>query len=177
MGGLLREAGAGIVRAGVAGEVGVVLPAQAEVEREARVDAPVVLDVAGDVAVEDVRNGNGTTGALLLRADGDGDVEVVDLAVAVEVGKAEVGGEDDGAGAEDVDLAGGGVVLELAAKVEGVLAQGPGEGVAELIAIQVRGLGKVEVGAVGEVGEDELVGEVERGLVTGRSCGYGGMKL
>ena len=33
----------------------------------------------------------------------------------------------------------------------------------QLIAIQVRGLGEVEVGAVGQVGEDEFVGEVEVG--------------
>ena len=50
-----------------------------------------------------------------LERDGDGDIEIVDLAVAVEVGEGEVRGKDDGAAAEDIDLAGGGVVLELCA--------------------------------------------------------------
>ena len=123
--------------------------------------APVVLSVAGDVAVEDGGNGNRDHGRAALEADGLGDIEIVDLSIAIEIGKAEVGDQDHGAGAEDIDLAIGGIVLEFAAEVQRVLAKGPGERVAHLIAIQMRGLGKVEVRAIGKVGEDELIGQIQ----------------
>ena len=71
--------------------------------------------------------GMGTGTGRALDADGYGDVEVVDDTVAVEILEAEVRGEDDGAGAEDVDEAVGVVALELAAEAELVLAEGHGE--------------------------------------------------
>ena len=61
------QARAGVGIAVRSGEVGIVFPAQAEIQREARSGAPVVLHVAGDVVVEHQCGiGTGTTGALLL---------------------------------------------------------------------------------------------------------------
>ena len=56
-------------------------------------------------------------------------------------------------------------------------AQGPCEGVAELIAVEKGGLWQVEVCPVCQIGEDEFVSQAELGFVVGASWGNGGMSL
>jgi hypothetical protein len=167
------------VGAGVAGKVRVVLPAQTEIECQMRTHAPVVLHVAGDVTVEDGRDRHRNDRRAAFESDRDWDVEIVDLAVAVQVGKAEVGGENDRTGAKDIDFAVSCIVLEFAADAQRVLAQRPGERIAKLISAEVCGLGQIEVFAIGKVGKDQLVGQAERGRVGGGLSlpGYGGMSL
>ena len=165
------QVGAGIVGAGGAGEVGVVLPTQAEVESQLGKDAPVVLGIERKVAVEDCWDRDRSDGRTALDPDCLGNIEIVDFAVSVQIGKAEVRGEDDGAGAEDVDLSMCGVVLKLTAKPEGVFPQGPGICVSELVPIQIGGLWEIEVGSVCEVWKDEFVGQVQRRIRRGRIGG------
>ena len=74
------------------------------------------MSVAGDVAVEDGRDWNRNYGCAALDADCNGNVEIVYLTIAVEVGKGKVGGEDDCAATKDIDQAMCGVVLEFSAE-------------------------------------------------------------
>ncbi len=91
--------------AAIAGEIGVVLPAQSEVECEVRSHAPIILRIEGGVVVAHVRDRDGHDRRGAVDADGDWNVEIVDDTVAIQILKAEVGGQDDGAGAKHVDQA------------------------------------------------------------------------
>ena len=126
------------------------------------------MNVAGDITIEDGWDWHRNYGRAALDADCDGNIEIVDLTVSVEVGKGEVGGEDDCAAAEDVDQAMCGVVLEFSRQSQRVGSQCPCEGVAELIAVERGGLWQVEVCAVCKIGEDEFVGEAKLRICGGR---------
>src|ERR1700690_1474665 len=164
-------------RAGIgvrAGEVGIVFPTQAKIQREIRANAPVVLDVACDVVVAHMWNRNVNPGRAALNRNSDGNVQVVHLAIAVEVREAEVRGENHGAAAEDVDEAVRVIILKFAAEAQRVFTKSPGKAIAKLIAIHVRGLGRVEIGSVGKVGKQQLVRETEGWIGDRRVIGEGG---
>ena len=84
--------------------VGVDFVADAEIQREARIDAPVVLGVAGEVHVVGVGNHQILIRLAAPKRDGKQQVVVVDLAVAVAVERREVLDEFDSPVAEDAQI-------------------------------------------------------------------------
>ncbi len=88
-------------------------------------NAPVVLHIAGGVAVVNDGNRHWNNRCAAFQSNRNRDVEVVDLPVAIEVRETEVGGKDDRARTKDVDLAIGNVMLKLAIELQRVLAEGP----------------------------------------------------
>ena len=76
-----RNAGqirAGIVVAAGASQIGVVLPAQAEIESQLGTHTPIVLRKECRVVIADLRNRNGHNRRGAVNADGNRDIEVVD---------------------------------------------------------------------------------------------------
>lgn len=74
--------------------------------------------------------------------------------------EAEVRNEYHRSCAEYVDLAGCAVVLELTPYVQRMPAKGRRERIAELVAVKVRRLWKIEIRAVRKIGEDKFIGQV-----------------
>ncbi len=117
---------------------------------------PVILRVAGDVAVEDRWNGNGHDGRLAVKSHGDRNIEIVDLPVTIQIRKAEIGSEDHRTCAEGVNLSVRSIVLKLATNLKRVLAKRPRKRIANLITVEKSGLGQIEILAVSEVREESV---------------------
>ena len=110
------------MRGALARCIGVILPAQAEVERKSPGRPPIILHIEAGVVVRDLRDGHGDDRRSAVDAHGDGDIQIVDDAIAVQILEAEIGDEDDGARTEDVDEAAHAVVLKFRAEVQRVVA-------------------------------------------------------
>jgi hypothetical protein len=113
-------------------DVGVEFVAQAQIQSELGMNAPVILNVTGDVVVVGVGDDEIAIGCPAADGDGEEEIAVVDHTVAVTVLVGEVLDEDEDAAAEDSEIEGGSDALELSAEMEVVLAAGPVDVVVEL---------------------------------------------
>lgn len=92
-GGHFGEIGARAVgRAGASG-IGIVIPAQAEVQSEVAGDTPIVLRVKSDVTIGNFGNRHGLNGSGAFGGAADGNIKIVDDAVAIQIGKTKIGSE------------------------------------------------------------------------------------
>jgi len=85
-------------------------------------DAPVVLCIACDVAIEYVRNRNRNHWGAALERHGNRNVEVVDDTVMIQIGKAEVRYKNCRTATEDIDQTARRVVLKFATQAQAMLA-------------------------------------------------------
>ena len=139
-------------------EVGVELPAQAEIEGEFGEGLPVVFREEAEVGVVVVGQHEGRGGCGAAQSDREEQIVVVDLAILVAI---EVGEVFDGLNVallKDAEVEVGIDGLHLTAEAEGVLVQRPSERVVALEA-ELAGLLRDAVGcAVVEVGIGDLRG-------------------
>src|SRR5271155_3023739 len=169
---LRRKVGARAVRRAGAGRVGIVIPAQAEIQSQVARDAPIVLREQSDVTIDDVGNGNGLDRRGALDRNGNGYIQIVYHAVSIQICKSEIRREHHAAAAKHVDLTERLGILILPAQMQCVLSQSPGKRVSYLIAIQVRGLRDVEVHAIGNIRINQFVRRSQaRGIRAGRAIG------
>jgi hypothetical protein len=140
--------------------VGVHLVPEADVQGQAGKDAPVVLHEERKVRVVAIGQLEVAVGEGAAQRHGEQQVLVVDAAVAVVVEAREVLDELDASLAEHAQVEGALHALDLAAEAEVVGAEDGGEGVRELPAVLVRGLGHAEGGPVLEARERELAARV-----------------
>src|SRR5438045_6746688 len=150
------EVGTWIVLVGFGQDVKVHLPAQSKVERQVMQRLPIVLHKQSHVIVARGGGGRRTAGGSALQSHCNGNIEVVDHAIAVAILCGEILGRENSAAAEQIEHHARAGILPLSAEAQGMLATHPTESVTQLIAVERSLLRAAEVGAVLQGRETQL---------------------